>query len=440
MALDKSAATGYWTHPRFFNQLYAGMEPYSVVASFIAEALKPSLYTYEAAPFFTLMEDAVLRKMMEMTGWEEGGDGIFNAGGSRSNMYAMNIARFHHCPDIKEDSLSAVPQLVIFTSQEACWSGAALVSKKHKHMLKGINRANSVAWNPHKMLIACLQCCAFLVRDKTNLLLHCHSGRACYLFQQDKFNDVSYDTGDKGGAEHSLGQQGLLEAPEGRKARPLVIFCPGGLKKREGFSLLMEPEYAKVCFWGYIPPSLRNLPEGPELWKKLHTVLRDTLGTGRYNPAHHNYTSGPSAPWPGKACSPDGPGSGDCGAKIGTLIPGAADRRPPPAAVRAVLPVSPPGARSQPAAFSSSSYCRRYQRPWSELHFIVVFCSPKVASSLGVCPSALITLLEATCCSTDKLFSPDPAHPRTWSCQHLVSSNPMQFVSLPQPKAVDLQI
>lgn len=37
-------------------------------------------YTYEVAPVFTLMEEAVLRKMMEMIGWEEGGDGIFNAG------------------------------------------------------------------------------------------------------------------------------------------------------------------------------------------------------------------------------------------------------------------------------------------------------------------------------------------------------------------------
>ncbi len=37
-------------------------------------------YTYEVAPVFTLMEDAVLRKMIKMMGWEEGGDGIFNAG------------------------------------------------------------------------------------------------------------------------------------------------------------------------------------------------------------------------------------------------------------------------------------------------------------------------------------------------------------------------
>ncbi|KAG8010350.1 Acidic amino acid decarboxylase GADL1, partial [Nibea albiflora] len=354
------------THPRFFNQLYAGMEPYSMVASFIVEALKPSLYTYEVAPVFLLMEEAVLKKMMEVVGWEEGGDGIFNAGGSMSNMYAVNLARYRHCPDIKEDGLSAAPRLVMFTSQEchysiskaaaflgigtknvyvvpsdnrgkmipsaleeqiktaksegavpfmvnatagttvlgafdpiqeiadicekyklwlhvdACWGGAALISKKHKHLLKGIHRADSVAWNPHKMLMACLQCSAFLVRDKTNLLQRCHSARASYLFQQDKFYDVSYDTGDKSIQcsrkpdvfkfwlmWKALGT-GELEKRVDR-ALAMARYLAQEIKRREGFRLLMEPEYANVCFW-YIPPSLRNLPDGPELWNKLHTV------------------------------------------------------------------------------------------------------------------------------------------------------------------------
>ncbi|XP_051812386.1 acidic amino acid decarboxylase GADL1-like isoform X1 [Acanthochromis polyacanthus] len=353
------------SHPRFFNQLYAGMEPYSMVASFIAEALKPSLYTYEMAPVFTLMEDAVLRKMMELTGWEEGGDGIFNPGGSMSNMYAMNLARYNHSPDIKELGLSAAPRLVVFTSQEchysitkaaaflgigtknvyvvpsdqrgkmivsalenkiktaksegafpfmvnatagttvlgafdpieeiadicekhnlwlhvdACWGGAALMSKKHKHLLKGIHRADSVAWNPHKMLMACLQCSAFLVRDKTNLQL-CHSSRASYLFQPDKFYDISYDTGDKSlqcsrKADafkfwlmwKALGSSQLEERVD--RALAMARYLVQEIKKREGFHLLMEPEFANVCFW-YIPPSLRNLPDGPELYQKLHTV------------------------------------------------------------------------------------------------------------------------------------------------------------------------
>uniref|UniRef100_A0A668A347 Glutamate decarboxylase like 1 n=1 Tax=Myripristis murdjan TaxID=586833 RepID=A0A668A347_9TELE len=354
------------THPRFFNQLYAGMEPYSMVGSFIIEAIKPSLYTYEVAPVFTLMEEAVLKKMMEFLGWEEGGDGIFNPGGSVSNMYAMNVARFHHCPDIKELGLSAVPRLVMFTSQEchysiskaaaflgigtknvyvvpsdkrgkmipaaleeqikkaknegaepfmvnatagttvlgafdpieeiadicekynlwlhvdACWGGAALLSKKHRHLLKGIHRANSVAWNPHKMLMACLQCCAFMVRDKTGLLQRCHSARASYLFQQDKFYDVSYDTGDKSIQcsrkpdafkfwlmWKALGTSELERRVD--RAFAMARYLAQEIKKREGFRLLMEPEYANVCFW-YIPPSLRNMPESPEFWQKLHTV------------------------------------------------------------------------------------------------------------------------------------------------------------------------
>ncbi|XP_017291601.1 acidic amino acid decarboxylase GADL1 isoform X1 [Kryptolebias marmoratus] len=354
------------THPRFFNQLFAGMEPYSLVASFITETLKTSLYTYEMAPVFTLIEDAVLRKMMEMIGWEEGGDGIFNAGGSMSNMYAMNLARYRYYPDIKELGLSAAPQLAVFTSQEshysiskaaalmgigtknvhmvptdkrgkmipsaleeqiesakrkgavpflvnatagttvfgafdpidkigeicekhnlwlhvdACWGGGALMSKKHKYLLKGIEKANSVAWNPHKMLMTCLQCSAFLIRDKTHLLQHCHSARASYLFQQDKFYDVSYDIGDKSIqcsrkpdafkfwlTWKALGTKELGQRVD--RAFEMSRYLAEEIKKREGFRLLMEPEYANVCFW-YIPPSLRNLPDGPEFCQKLHNV------------------------------------------------------------------------------------------------------------------------------------------------------------------------
>lgn len=362
-AIRYSAKTG---HPRFFNQLYAGMDPYSLVGRFLTEAINPSLYTYEVAPVFILTEEAVLTKMFEIIGWKEGGDGIFSPGGSVSNMYAVNVARYHHCPDVKELGLSAMPRLVMFTSQEshysvakaaaflgigtknvymipsdkrgkmisvelekqvkrakdegalpfmvnatsgttvlgafdpleeiadicerhqlwlhvdACWGGGALVSKKHRNLLRGIQRANSVAWNPHKMLMAGLQCCAFMVRNKTGLLEKCHSARASYLFQQDKFYDVSYDTGDKSIQcsrkpdafkfwlmWKALGTSGLEERVD--RALAMARYLAEEIKKREGFRLLMEPEYANICFW-YIPPSLQNTPDSPEFWKKVHAV------------------------------------------------------------------------------------------------------------------------------------------------------------------------
>ncbi|XP_014842137.1 PREDICTED: acidic amino acid decarboxylase GADL1-like [Poecilia mexicana] len=354
------------THPHFFNQLYAGLEPYSLVASFITDALKPSLYTYEMSPVFTLMENAVLRKLIQIVGWEEGGDGLFNAGGSMSNMYALNLARYRHFPEIKELGNSAAPRLAVFTSQEchysiskaaalmgigtknvfvvpsdkrgkmtpsaleeqiesvkseggvpfmvnatagttvlgafdpideiadicekyklwlhvdACWGGAVLMSNKHKLLMKGIHRVDSVSWNPHKMLMACLQCSAFLVRDKTHLLQRCHSARASYLFQQDKFYDLSYDTGDKSVQcsrkpdafkfwlmWKALGTSELEQRVD--RALTMARYLADEITKREGFRLVMEPEYANVCFW-YIPPSLRDLPDGPEFQEKLHNV------------------------------------------------------------------------------------------------------------------------------------------------------------------------
>ncbi|KAM7382401.1 hypothetical protein PAMP_002130 [Pampus punctatissimus] len=305
------------THPRFFNQLYAGMEPYSMVASFIIEALKPSLYTYEVAPVFTLMEDAVLRKMMEMIGWEEGGDGIFNAGGSMSNMYAVNLARYHHCPDIKELGLSAAPRLVIFTSQECHYSiskAAALlgIGTKNVYTVPSDERGKMIPSALEELITTAKSegAVPFMVNatagttvlgafdpieeiadicEKHNLWLHvdsllqrCHSAQASYLFQQDKFYDVSYDTGDKSVQcsrkpdafkfwlmWKALGAKELEQRVN--RALSMARYLAQEIKKREGFRLLMEPEYSNVCFW-YIPPSLRNLPDSPELWKKLHTV------------------------------------------------------------------------------------------------------------------------------------------------------------------------
>ncbi|XP_048366740.1 acidic amino acid decarboxylase GADL1 [Sphaerodactylus townsendi] len=349
-------------HPRFFNQLYAGIDYYSLVARFITEALNPSVYTYEVSPVFLLVEEVVLKKMIEFIGWEEG-DGIFNPGGSVSNMYAMNLARYKYCPDIKEKGLSGMPRLVLFTSEEchysvkkaasflgksgiikcllhrqamipehlekqhqralkagaapffvsatsgttvlgafdpldeiadicerhglwlhvdASWGGSTLLSRKHRKLLHGVHRANSVAWNPHKMLMAGIQCCALLVKDNSGLLKRCYSAKASYLFQQDKFYDVSYDTGDKSiqcsrradafkfwMTWKALGTTGLEERVN--RALALARYLVDEIKKREGFQLLLEPEYANICFW-YIPPRLRNMEKGPEFWEQLHQV------------------------------------------------------------------------------------------------------------------------------------------------------------------------
>ncbi|XP_072139632.1 acidic amino acid decarboxylase GADL1-like [Mobula birostris] len=352
-------------HPRFYNQLYAGMDHYSLVARFITEALNPSVYTYEVAPTFVLMEEAVLKKMRELIGWPDG-DGIFSPGGSVSNMYAVNLARYKCFPELKETGLAGAPRMAMFTSEEchysvkkaasflgigtrnvyvvkadkrgkmipeelekeiqrakkegalpfvviatagttvlgafdplneiadiceihgiwfhvdASWGGSALISRKHRTLLNGIHRADSVAWNPHKMLMAGIQCCAFLLKDNTGLIDKCHCAQAMYLFQQDKFYNVEYDKGDKSiqcsrRADSfkfwltwkAVGSSGLEERVN--RAFASARYLADEIKKRNEFRLILEPEYTNVCFW-YIPPSLRGVPEDQDFWKKLHCV------------------------------------------------------------------------------------------------------------------------------------------------------------------------
>uniref|UniRef100_A0A2K6F5S0 Cysteine sulfinic acid decarboxylase n=1 Tax=Propithecus coquereli TaxID=379532 RepID=A0A2K6F5S0_PROCO len=104
-------------HPRFFNQLFSGLDAHALAGRIITETLNTSQYTYEIAPVFVLMEEEVLKKLRALVGWSSG-DGVFCPGGSISNMYAINLARYQHFPDCKQRGLRALPPLALFTSKE----------------------------------------------------------------------------------------------------------------------------------------------------------------------------------------------------------------------------------------------------------------------------------------------------------------------------------
>lgn len=49
---------------------------------------------------------------------------------------------------------------------DAAWGGGALVSRKHRGLLDGVELADSVTWNPHKLLAAPQQCSTLLLRHE----------------------------------------------------------------------------------------------------------------------------------------------------------------------------------------------------------------------------------------------------------------------------------
>uniref|UniRef100_A0A8D0CEE7 Glutamate decarboxylase 1 n=1 Tax=Scleropages formosus TaxID=113540 RepID=A0A8D0CEE7_SCLFO len=166
---------------------------------------------------------------------------------------------------------------------DGAWGGGLLMSRKHRHKLSGIERANSVTWNPHKMMGVPLQCSAILVREK-GLLQGCNQMCAGYLFQPDKQYDVTYDTGDKAiqcGRHVDIFKFWLMWKAKGtsgfeqhiNKCLELSEYLYTKIKNREGYEMVFqgEPQHTNVCFW-YLPPSLRGMPDCPERRERLHKV------------------------------------------------------------------------------------------------------------------------------------------------------------------------
>lgn len=49
---------------------------------------------------------------------------------------------------------------------DGCWGAAALLSPEHRHLMKGCELSDSLAWNPHKLMGLPLQCSAFLTTHR----------------------------------------------------------------------------------------------------------------------------------------------------------------------------------------------------------------------------------------------------------------------------------
>ena len=71
--------------PNFHNQMFGGIDTYAMGGSWLGDALNTSMYTFEMAPVFNVMEEAVIDWMLELVGWKapdgpRKGEGIFTAG------------------------------------------------------------------------------------------------------------------------------------------------------------------------------------------------------------------------------------------------------------------------------------------------------------------------------------------------------------------------
>ncbi|KAG7221024.1 hypothetical protein INR49_031195 [Caranx melampygus] len=209
---------------------------------------------------------------------------------------------------------------IVQAKEKAAWGGGLLMSDRHRMKLQGIERmvvvcqtvcvvrerwSMLVSWSRvvsvslfdllfSMQSLLCdvepsqddgvpLQCSAILIK-KSGLLQDCNELGAEYLFQTDKPYDVRYDTGDKSiqcGRHVDVFKLWLMWKAKGsqgfgsqvNKCLENAEYLYDQLQRRRDFELVFKnkPEHSNVCFW-YIPPSLRDLPPGPDRDSRLHQV------------------------------------------------------------------------------------------------------------------------------------------------------------------------
>lgn len=155
--------------------------------------------------------------------------------------------------------------LGIWVHVDAAWGGPIIFSNdiKRRGLIRGIDQADSITFNPHKMLRIPLQCSMFLTPHGSTLKSS-FSTKAKYLFQNDKCYDLDYDMGEQ-----------TLQC--GRHIDSLKLWLPWKvygdigfqkhvdscinnaqlfhqmIAKNPKFKLVFDQTtYANVCFW-YVP-------------------------------------------------------------------------------------------------------------------------------------------------------------------------------------------
>ena len=98
------------------------------------------------------------------------------------------VATAGHTATGSFDDLDAIGQLCeefgVWMHVDGAHGATAILSDRHRHRMRGIERARSIAWDPHKMMLLSLPAGMLLVRSESELQA-AFAQRAPYLFHGD---------------------------------------------------------------------------------------------------------------------------------------------------------------------------------------------------------------------------------------------------------------
>mmetsp|Transcript_10117 Transcript_10117/g.15339 ORF Transcript_10117/g.15339 Transcript_10117/m.15339 type:complete len:551 (-) Transcript_10117:113-1765(-) len=150
-------------------------------------------------------------------------------------------------------------QYDIWFHVDGCWGGAAAFAVDSNaqcaSLMRGVEQADSIAFDAHKLLSSGLLCGCLMVKDESYLYRSCEPPNAKYLFHGGD-EDIGLKTLQCGRQCDALklylswlyyGKQGLVQRVE--NALHNAHYLCREIEASEDFMLVQTPPFCNVCFW-----------------------------------------------------------------------------------------------------------------------------------------------------------------------------------------------
>ena len=138
---------------------------------------------------------------------------------------------------------------------DGAYGGSVLLTKKYRKLMEGVELANSVTWDFHKVLGLNLPCAFVFVKDKNVLKKSLTTKNDSYLFHDEESVDLGPKSLQCGRRNDILklwmywqevGSVGIEKKMD--ELFDISFSFAEMVKKRENFELLLDPQSINICF------------------------------------------------------------------------------------------------------------------------------------------------------------------------------------------------
>lgn len=181
----------------------------------------------------------------------------------------------------------------IWVHVDGSFGGSLILSPEAKELFKGIEKTDSFAWNPHKLMNIPLICSVILVNDKERLYRNLTKLNDDYIFHETETG--SCDLGKKsiqcGRKVDALklwlawkyyGEDGYVERMN--NLLKTATYFEGRIKSDINFELLVPRQSLTVCF--------RYLPKNSNDFNKINEQIREELRKSGKSIVNYGYLNG----------------------------------------------------------------------------------------------------------------------------------------------------